>query len=102
MKEEVRSVLAERLLGLVVEAATDEQGIRGRGVLCVKCTSGGVGWSYKLVAECVEEISEWAELEGLLSDYTPGAEVLIALFDEGAEFFRVPLAGSRRSTERAR
>lgn len=108
MKEKVRLVrkepsvahasLASRLLDLLVEAATDEQDMRGRGVLCVKCDSSGLGWTYKLVGECAEEVSEWAELKGLLSGYNPDAEVVIALFDEGAEFFCLPLvARSKRS-----
>jgi len=46
-------------------------------------------------SECTDEVNEWVELAGLLSAYDPNAEVIIGLFDEGAEFFRLPLLTDR-------
>jgi len=91
------SVLGVRLADLMLNAATQEQGLSGRGVLWVNCVSDSLAWTYKPVADCAEEAREWAELEGLLSSYEPGHEVIICLFDGAAEFFRVPLAADPTS-----
>jgi hypothetical protein len=84
------AILGSRLIDILVDAALDEQNMRGRGVLCVKPDSTGLMWTYKAAGECAEEIREWTELERLLSGYDADSEVVIALFNEGAEFFRLP------------
>lgn len=96
------AMLADRLIGRLVEAATDAHMMSGPGVLYVRCDSGSLSWMYKVVGECAEEASEWAELRGLLSHYDPEAEVIVALLDGGAEFFRLPVAHSSRTAKRAR
>lgn len=77
------------LRDIVVDAAAVGQGMSGRGVLLVRYDSVGITWVYKPVAECGEEVSEWMELEGLLSLYDPTREVLVGLLGDG--FFRLPL-----------
>jgi hypothetical protein len=90
------AVIGSRLADMLVDAAMAGQGMWGRGVLCVRCDSGSLGWTFKPLAACTEEVNEWAELEALVSGYDPTREIVVALFDDGAEFFRLPVpAGSR-------
>jgi hypothetical protein len=85
------AMLGIRLADMLVDAAMAGQGMWGRGVLCVRCDSGSLAWTFKPLAECTEEVSEWAELERLVTGYDPKREILIGLFGDGAEFFRLPV-----------
>jgi hypothetical protein len=85
------ATLGVRLTDMLVDAATVGQGMWGRGVLCVRCDGGSLAWTYKPLAECTEEIDEWAELQALLPTYDLKREVVVALFDDGAEFFQLPV-----------
>jgi hypothetical protein len=84
------AMLANRLADALVGAAMAEQGVRGRGLLCVKSDSHSLAWTFKPLAECREEIKEWSALEGLLGNYDPESEVIVTLLDEG-DFFRISL-----------
>ena len=83
------TIVETLLRDVIVDAAAVGQVRWGRGVLLVRYDSASITWIYRPFDECAEEMSEWAELEGLLSLYDPDCEVLVGFLGEG--FFRLPL-----------
>ena len=91
------SLLQTKLRDVLVDAAMTGQAAMGRGLLRVLCDEGSAGsmtWEYKPIARCTEELDEWPAMGGLLSSYDPAAEVVIALVNDGASFFRLRVEAS--------